>query len=436
MTYDIISFIYQSITSFLIIYFFRNMLTPKKIGFKWYLIDFLIFIVFIILHIILKELLIIKSIFFISFLFSYLHFGFNEPIGKKIFYLLFPLIVFSITENLVAVIVIKIFNLPINYFKINMIGFFTINIFCALIDYILFSTIIVIAKKNSFYVKSIDLFKLSIFPLSQFIILFFICISLVSDNKKVIMYLFIGALLICLISDIFLIQTIKRISEMSKTEIEHRYLIQQNNLQMQHYTTLKYQIESMHVLRHEINNHMQTIKILMDKNETEKAKNSVAALGEIYDQFLNTGYCENKIADAVLHNKISYAKDRDIDLDIRCAIPEEISVRDIDLMTIFCNVLDNAIEACENTMQSRSLSLHCGIKSGYLTIKCVNSKSNEYRIAGDDFVTTKEDKSNHGYGIKIVRQIIEQYDGTAVFEDKGDHFLTLINLKCTAGAVA
>lgn len=42
-------------------------------------------------------------------------------------------------------------------------------------------------------------------------------------------------------------------------------------------------------------------------------------------------------------------------------------------------------------------------------------------------VTTKPDKENHGRGVKSIRKVVDKYDGTIEFEDKGDVFADIYN---------
>ena len=42
--------------------------------------------------------------------------------------------------------------------------------------------------------------------------------------------------------------------------------------------------------------------------------------------------------------------------------------------------------------------------------------------------TTKVDKSNHGRGTKIIKNIASKYKGVCIYEDKGDIFVVAIML--------
>ena len=57
--------------------------------------------------------------------------------------------------------------------------------------------------------------------------------------------------------------------------------------------------------------------------------------------------------------------------------------------------------------------------NGNLIISVINSKQEKRNVA---LVTTKPDKENHGRGVKSIRKVVDKYDGTIEFEDKGDTF--------------
>ena len=57
--------------------------------------------------------------------------------------------------------------------------------------------------------------------------------------------------------------------------------------------------------------------------------------------------------------------------------------------------------------------------NGNLIISVINSKQEKRNLA---LVTTKPDKEKHGRGVKSIRKVVDKYDGTIEFEDKGDTF--------------
>ena len=86
-------------------------------------------------------------------------------------------------------------------------------------------------------------------------------------------------------------------------------------------------------------------------------------------------------------------------------------VEPTDLSTILNNLLDNAVEASEKSQEKFvnvkiSLNEH---NTKVLTI--INSCDNEPVTSNGKLVTTKENSSGHGLGIKSVKRTLKNYNG-------------------------
>ena len=91
-----------------------------------------------------------------------------------------------------------------------------------------------------------------------------------------------------------------------------------------------------------------------------------------------------------------------------------------DMGILYGNLLDNAIEACNYVEpDERFIRMKSKIMNGNLILSVVNSKQEKRNLV---LVTTKPDKENHGRGVKSIRKVVDKYDGTIEFEDKGDMF--------------
>ncbi len=122
--------------------------------------------------------------------------------------------------------------------------------------------------------------------------------------------------------------------------------------------------------------------------------------------------------------------ENNITYHIDICVPEELSIRDIDLMSVFSNLIDNAIENCSKVeVENRYINIKSAMIKNYLTIDITNSKSNNYIQDNDHFVTWKEDKKLHGYGLKIIHEIMEKYEGEIQCRDYGNYFNAKVMLK-------
>ena len=63
-----------------------------------------------------------------------------------------------------------------------------------------------------------------------------------------------------------------------------------------------------------------------------------------------------------------------------------------------------------------------------LLIKIANPFSNEIKKSGDKVITTKTDKTNHGYGLKSVKETVEKYDGTIEINPEDNIFTVTVVL--------
>jgi len=97
--------------------------------------------------------------------------------------------------------------------------------------------------------------------------------------------------------------------------------------------------------------------------------------------------------------------------DIRSKIVDFIT--DAELTSLFCNLLDNAVEAAENIPDSFIEIRACRReKTPFVVITVVNScRQNPFSEQGSKLNTSKPDRDKHGFGIKSIRKIIRKYQG-------------------------
>lgn len=154
----------------------------------------------------------------------------------------------------------------------------------------------------------------------------------------------------------------------------------------------------------------------LDKNNLDALQNKT--IKDYVNQLINkkssfylTNYCENKIIDAILYNKSLICKKNDINIFIEVYLKDNLLIKEIDLISIFTNLLDNAIEASMFlNKEDRKISINSRIINNYLVLKIINNYNNS--IINANFSTIKKDKENHGFGIKIIKEIVKKYDGT------------------------
>lgn len=208
---------------------------------------------------------------------------------------------------------------------------------------------------------------------------------------------FIPMMLIMLaVSIIFSVKSVSSGALAAREAAEHEY-----------YAEVGRKYEETRKTRHDINNHLSALGILLNEGKIAEAK---AYLGEISEELTlqkppaATG---RPVLDALLLSKARTAENEHIKLEISIESDFPESISDYDLCGILGNTLDNAIEACEKC-DDRYIHLAVRKQLDMLCIFCENPFSG---IVSPDHETSKPDKSSHGYGIKRIEQLAAKYGG-------------------------
>lgn len=267
------------------------------------------------------------------------------------------------------------------------------------------------------------------FPAAQILMLMLFTMIGVEFGKRLPAHYYLGTIFISafsIVADIFLVGAMRDIAEKNKLSYQNELLQTQCALQLEHYSAMARQQEQIRAMRHDISNHIQTIGTLIVNGDREQAENYFESLQNEYKSNATTDYCSNKLVDAVLHNKMAFAHTCAIRTSAAIHLPEQCDIDNLDYMCIFSNLLDNAIEACQK-LPENGRYLHVSAKEvmGFLTIQVENSSP----AVNEKLTTTKEDKSNHGLGLKIVSQVSKKYDGTLSCRSEQGHFYATVVLR-------
>ncbi|TQO56589.1 sensor histidine kinase [Paraclostridium bifermentans] len=227
-----------------------------------------------------------------------------------------------------------------------------------------------------------------------------------------------------LASSIVLILLFRQILKENKLKTQNELM--QNKLDMQYKYYLNIQESHMKVkkLYHDINNHICCIDNL--KNNSSEVDEYISNLNDEIKEFkciYNTG---NMILDIIINEKSKVCTNKGINFTCDINFSKVNFIKPIDVSSIFDNILDNAIEACDkisNEKIDKYIRIKGTIIKSFFIIKCENSKVNSIKIYKDILLTDKIDKFMHGIGIQSVKSSLEKYNGEILFEDEKNKFM-------------
>ncbi len=250
--------------------------------------------------------------------------------------------------------------------------------------------------------------------------------SKLSGNNQILLMLSeFGLILIniiCLYITINLSDTHKR---EEKLVVEKK----QNEYTQKYVQTINEQYEQTRRLRHDMKQYFTVLDGLISERKYSEAR---ALISENYKSIscsevvVNVG---NNYVNSILNAKLTHAKS--LQIDVICSIEKDLSgIESTDLCNLLGNMLDNAIEAAQECKtEKRSIELNISSLSNRLIVIVRNSINHSILSENPNLVTSKHDKSEHGYGIKTIKSITEKYDGTIDFFEENLTFVFRIELR-------
>lgn len=145
---------------------------------------------------------------------------------------------------------------------------------------------------------------------------------------------------------------------------------------------------------------------------------------EIYE------YSNHKMINTILSEYVTKAEKKEIKFDVYvepgCIIRQ---VKDIDIVSMFGNILDNAFEAASKVeTPSVSFKMFMHEKGKMCIIKVVNNYGEDIIEKNGIVKTTKKEKGIHGIGLRSISKTAEKYNGSFSYYTEDKKFYAVLIL--------
>ena len=193
--------------------------------------------------------------------------------------------------------------------------------------------------------------------------------------------------------------------------------------------------EDMKELRHDIKNQYLVMDVMLKEKRYSDVEEYFRNMKDDFAAFPHFTDCGNKSINSIMNLETLKAASKRVQIISKINVPETLPVTANDLCRIFVNHIDNALEAAEKTKGDRLVDLNVHVQNEYLYISVTNPISEDTdRSAALGLNTTKSDFKNHGYGHRIVKKIVDKYNGYINYSIEGDEFIAeaLLDLKTEA----
>ena len=292
----------------------------------------------------------------------------------------------------------------------EFLKFMSVSLATAAILYLLLCLFL---NRQKYRLKAADWGLFALFPVSQYVLMYgwFDSIRYTDSSGRALFFVIV--ICSCIISNIGLLAAVMRIAQRTQLAAENSILAAQVDSQEKHYQDLTSQYESIRRMRHDIANHLNAMEGLMASGRNTEAQEYLKELNSTpIDSTL--GMCEHPVVDAFLHNRISAARSSGVEIEAAIDLPANVPVSNVDLIRVFGNMLDNALEAYYQCAPQKIL-ISCSRARGCLIISTTNPVNHSSNIKGQRIAGLER-----GIGQRVLSDIAAKYGGSLSFsEDEG-----------------
>lgn len=238
-------------------------------------------------------------------------------------------------------------------------------------------------------------------------------------------YLLVVNLGCIVIGDLYLLYFVRIINERNYFEYEIKSLEKQAEIQYEYYARQEQKYDKTIQILHDVNKHIKSIKQLYANREMKQAGEYTEQIRDMLAPLLPKKYTGNPILDILLTDKTVIMNEKSIDYEIKVDNVNLEFIEAIDVTTIFGNLLDNAIEACEEVKEKRRICVKINAFHEMIVIRIENSCR---PVKWKNGMPVSEKGKNRGIGLMNVRRTIEKYDGDIKLENVNGMFIADIFL--------
>lgn len=200
-----------------------------------------------------------------------------------------------------------------------------------------------------------------------------------------------------------------------------------DNMELMYCNMLEDRLAQTKIMRHDFREHLKILEAYIG-SDNEDALKYLKSI-EISNDSVNViNYTGSKVLNVLLSEKQKACINKGISLKIQLAKTNFDFMKDIDIVSVFSNLLNNAIESSEKSAEKLiNINIYT-MNNSFLVIKIDNSCDKKPIQENGFYKTTKISDEEHGIGLKSVVKTLKDYNGDLRLEynDEERTFSTMI----------
>lgn len=203
---------------------------------------------------------------------------------------------------------------------------------------------------------------------------------------------------------LYLYYDISRNQEMKR---ELSFARRQNEIVYKYYAAMEQRILNSRKIIHDMRNHINAIEQLYASGDYEKGTSYANDLRELLDRLGLKSYTSNRMLNMILNDKMTRALALGIKESISIDTMDIDFIKDLDITTIFSNLLDNAIDAAREVPEG-FIEMKSVCFNDMLTIYIKNPVKLDFHVPMPGISTKPGHK---GLGLSNVARAMQNYRG-------------------------
>ena len=267
--------------------------------------------------------------------------------------------------------------------------------------------------------------SVTLLGMMNIIVLFLIAMEDVSDRIR---YFLISDLLITFVINILICWLTVNVGRKKYENQQLKLQNLQNTYNKQYIDNANIEYEVIKKLRHDSMNIYSLLNDYISNGKYEEAQNYLAEIYNIANDkkiFVNTS---NIALNSIINAKLSIAKS--LSINTICMIEDTVHIMsDIDLCRMLSNMLDNAIQYLSSVdFGNKELQLKIYSQDERIIFLVRNTICSSVLKDNPQLLSRKKDDADHGFGIQVIKEIAEKYDGNAQFYEESGSFCCMVNI--------
>lgn len=232
-------------------------------------------------------------------------------------------------------------------------------------------------------------------------------------------------LILCIVIILLFVITFLILREIQKKRnllSDYDALTKLHQLESEHYRTIENGRKELLSLEQQFHKKLSVIYERILSDDYDLAEDLTAKLIEQVAATKEFPFCPNPVINAVLTNKKHLCEQQSISFRAEISVQDCSLINKVHLCSVFSNLLDNAIHACEALPVElpRSVTVSAKQHGDYLHVKVLNTSLPPME---------KAPAPGHGYGQKILTDIASLYHGEFFTEFTGGIYKAAVSLQ-------